>query len=97
MYFHNVVGSGSYITSTTNMYNKYQFHVHHTPTRHVVKIHVVDRQFRQHPGPQQRLGSRACEFHGFVAKFVRFDKRHFVGLGARGQVGLESGLNVISQ
>ena len=27
MYFHNVVGTGSYTTSTTNMYNKYQFHV----------------------------------------------------------------------
>ena len=27
MSFHNVVGTGRYITSTTNMYNKYQFHV----------------------------------------------------------------------
>ena len=26
MYFHNVVGIGSYITSTTNMYNKYFTH-----------------------------------------------------------------------
>ena len=28
MYFHNVVGTGSYTTSTTNMYNKDRFHVH---------------------------------------------------------------------
>jgi hypothetical protein len=28
MYVHNVVGTGSYTTSTTNMYNKDQFHVH---------------------------------------------------------------------
>ena len=27
MNFHNVVGTGSYTTSTTNMYNKYRFHV----------------------------------------------------------------------
>ena len=27
MYFHNVVGTGSYTTSTTNMYNKDRFHV----------------------------------------------------------------------
>jgi hypothetical protein len=27
MNFYNVVGTGSYTTSTTNMYNKYQFHV----------------------------------------------------------------------
>ena len=27
MYFHNVAGTGSYTTSTTNMYNKYRFHV----------------------------------------------------------------------
>jgi hypothetical protein len=26
MYFHNVVGTGSYTTSTTNMYNKDRFH-----------------------------------------------------------------------
>ena len=26
-YFHNVGGTGSYTTSTTNMYNKYRFHV----------------------------------------------------------------------
>ena len=28
MYVHNVPGTGSYTTSTTNMYNKDQFHVH---------------------------------------------------------------------
>ena len=28
MYFHNVVGIGSYTTSTTNMYNKTDVHVH---------------------------------------------------------------------
>jgi hypothetical protein len=27
MYFHNVVGTGSYTTSTTNMYHKDRFHV----------------------------------------------------------------------
>ena len=27
MYFHNVAGTGSYTTSTTNMYNKDRFHV----------------------------------------------------------------------
>jgi hypothetical protein len=27
MYVHNVVGTGSYTTSTANMYNKYRFHV----------------------------------------------------------------------
>ena len=27
MYFHIVVGTGSYTTSTTNMYNKDRFHV----------------------------------------------------------------------
>ena len=27
MYFHNVVGTGSYTTSTTNMYNYDRFHV----------------------------------------------------------------------
>ena len=27
MYFHNVVGTGRYTTSTTNMYNKDRFHV----------------------------------------------------------------------
>ena len=26
MYFHIVVGTGRYTTSTTNMYNKYRFH-----------------------------------------------------------------------
>ena len=28
MYFHHVVGTGSYTTSTTNMYHKDRFHVH---------------------------------------------------------------------
>ena len=27
MYFHIMIGTGSYTTSTTNMYNKYRFHV----------------------------------------------------------------------
>ena len=31
MNFHNVVGTGSYTTSTTNMYNKYRFHVPSPP------------------------------------------------------------------
>ena len=48
-------------------------------------------QLGQDPGPEQRLGPRAVELHGFVAKRVRFDKRHFVGLGPRGQVGRGDG------
>ena len=62
MYFHNVVGTGSYITSTTNMYNKYRFHVRrggcggrhggfrNNPGRLVVGVFEGRPQFRQFHG-----------------------------------------------
>ena len=37
MYVHNVVGTGSYTTSTTNMYHKDRFHVPLGPHRHPVQ------------------------------------------------------------
>jgi hypothetical protein len=54
MYFHNVVGTGSYTTSTTNMYNKYQFHAQYTlalPQRRCVG--VVEPGGHQYPGWQK--------------------------------------------
>ena len=38
MYFHNVVGTGSYTTSTTNMYHKDRFYLHSTISQVSIKV-----------------------------------------------------------
>ena len=48
MYFHNIVGTGSYITSTTNMYQKDRFHVRGVRLQNVaLKVPQLRHQIQQ--------------------------------------------------
>ena len=58
MYFHNVVGTGSYITSTTNMYNNY---FTYRSTRPAMRLPPAPRRAAWHcapPEPYRRAGTR---------------------------------------
>ena len=59
MYFHIVVGTGSYTTSTTNMYNKHRFHVQQPLAQRSVRHTQHQRQYRR-----QRTTPRKDPFLG---------------------------------
>ena len=87
MYFHIVGGTESYTTSTTNMYNKYRFHVR-------VSVVALKHNFRQrvsvvHGGrsaggataafQRQAGGGRGCVGMRFDFRVARHLKKIFFG------------------
>ena len=75
MYFHSVVGTGSYTTSTTNMYNKDRFHVPAQDSQRVRKtnqaIFVVVHGMKQigagHSAPVQPI-VQLLQMHSFRSR-----------------------------
>ena len=71
MYFHSVVGIGSYTTSTTNMYNKdftHQVLSGQQPSKDIVRVH----KFQQHQRHVEiEIGQQDCD-RSFFAPCLAF-------------------------